>query len=106
MVSEAVLMVGEKGWRRLPPGAGRAVRAQAADGDLETVGFETFWHGDGRFGVMAEALDVVGPGAFVAIEVVVGLHVGTEPGGGPVLVHLPDEAATDQRVQAVVDRGD
>src|SRR5262245_28336371 len=107
MVSVAVLIVWgfvDSGDRRF---AGFGVLgAEAADGDLVARRFESARHGHGRFRGLLGAIDVVGPAAGVAVKMMMRLHVGAEAGGLAVLVDLPDEAAADQGVEAVVDGGD
>lgn len=67
---------------------------------LEAVGHDH----TGGLGIDGE-VNVENPAAFIAVKVAVLLHVGTITRGGAVEIHVADEAALDQGVEAIVNRG-
>ena len=83
---------------------GRAIRADAVDGDLVMFGLEPVRQRDAgpRFRRQVHIKHRI---ARIAIKMAMLAHVRTEPGGAAVELHLAHEAAFYQGIEAVVNRG-
>src|SRR5689334_9532861 len=101
MVSVAVLIKSSCS-ALLFPGA---IAAKAADGDIIMLYLEAVGHNYSASRGVGGEVNVKNPAAFIAIEMAMLLHVGAVAGGGAVEIDVADEAALDQGVEAIVDRG-
>ena len=88
--------------RPFPPG--RTIGAHAMNSDLEARCLESSWQDHaGRTALgQRDVKDVV---ASVAMKMAMFAHVGTKPRRAAIHRHLPRDAGTDERVEAVVNRG-
>jgi len=74
------------------------------DGDFKTFGFETAREDNTGFRLLRQ-IHIEHGIATVAVKMAVLAHIGAEPGGAAVELHLAHEAALDEGVEAIIDGG-
>ena len=74
------------------------------DGDFKVFGLEAVGEDYARFRLFRQ-IHVKDRVAAIAVKMPVLAHIGAEPGGAAVELHLAHEAAADERIEAVIDRG-
>jgi hypothetical protein len=74
------------------------------NGNVIAGGVEPLGQFESLLAIIGVKIDIENPAALITMKVAMLVHVRAVPHGSPVEVHLFDEVALDQKIEAIIDR--